>query len=98
MNIPGTLTKNELIIYLSSKFDLKQKDAEQILNNLFEEMIATLAMGTELNLSGFGNFILRNKKSRIGRNPNTKEEFPIPARRVVSFHTSPKLRKFLKNN
>jgi integration host factor subunit alpha len=55
-------------------------------------------MGTELNLSGFGNFILRNKKSRIGRNPNTKEEFPIPARRVVSFHTSPKLRKFLKNN
>lgn len=95
MSIPATLTKNELIIYLSSKFDLKQKDAEQILNNLFEEMITALAMGEELTLSRFGNFILRDKKTRIGRNPRTKEEFPIHARRVVSFHTSPKLKNRL---
>ena len=97
MVMSSTLTKIELVNHLSLLFDIKLKDATEIVNNLFEEMIEALAAGDELSLSSFGNFILRDKKERIGRNPKTNKEFPIVARRVVSFHTSAKLRNLLRD-
>jgi len=58
----------------------------------FEELRASLAVGEQVKLSGFGNFDLRDKKERPGRNPKTGEEIPICARRVVTFRPGQKLK------
>jgi integration host factor subunit alpha len=58
----------------------------------FVELRASLAVGEQVKLSGFGNFVLREKKERPGRNPKTGEEIPITARRVVTFRPGQKLK------
>ena len=63
----------------------------------FEEIRATLERGEEVKISGFGNFQLRDKPQRPGRNPKTGEEVPITARRVVTFHASQKLKAMVEN-
>ena len=62
----------------------------------FEEIRAALENGDSVKLSGFGNFQLRNKPQRPGRNPKTGEEIPITARRVVTFHASQKLKALVE--
>jgi len=59
----------------------------------FEEIVAALEVGDSVKLAGFGNFTLRDKTSRPGRNPKTGEVIPVTARRVATFHASEKLRK-----
>ena len=62
-------------------------------SSFFEEIRSTLARGEEIKISGFGNFQLRDKPQRPGRNPKTGEEVPITARRVVTFHASQKTQR-----
>ena len=87
-----TLTKAELADILVDKVsNVTKNDAKEIVELFFEEIRATLERGEEIKISGFGNFQLRDKPQRPGRNPKTGEEVPITARRVVTFHASQKL-------
>jgi integration host factor subunit alpha len=87
-----TLTKAELADFLFEKVGLNKREAKDMVETFFEEIRAALEIGDSVKLSGFGNFQLRNKPQRPGRNPKTGEEIPITARRVVTFHASQKLK------
>ena len=93
-----TLTKAELADILVDKVsNVTKNDAKEIVELFFEEIRSTLARGEEIKISGFGNFQLRDKPQRPGRNPKTGEEVPITARRVVTFHASQKLKGMVKH-
>ena len=83
-----TLTKSDLVKIVSEHSELRRNEAAKFVEDFFEVIIRVLESGEPVKIPGFGNFILRDKSARIGRNPKTKEEFPISARRVVSFRTS----------
>ena len=82
------LTKNELIQTTMQHCELKRNEAAKFVEDFFAIISTSLESGEEVKIPGFGNFMLREKKSRIGRNPKTGDEFPISARRVVSFRPS----------
>ena len=86
------LTKADMAESLFNKLGLNKRESRELVDLYFEELIAYLAVGEQIKLSGFGNFDLRDKKERPGRNPKTGEEIPIPARRVVTFRAGQKLR------
>jgi integration host factor subunit alpha len=92
----ATLTKNDLIQKVMQDSSLKRMEAAKFVEDFFEIIIKSLEAGDPVKVPGFGNFILRDKKARIGRNPKTKEEYPIDARRVVSFRTSNILKSAVK--
>lgn len=92
MNLDRTLTKAELAELLFQHVGLNKREAKDIVDAFFEEIRESLARGDEVKLSGFGNFQVRDKPPRPGRNPKTGEVIPIAARRVVTFHASQKLR------
>ena len=85
------LTKAELAENLFDKLGFSKRDAQEPVEVFFEELRTALDSGEQVKLSGFGNFDLRDKNERPGRNPKTGEEIPITARRVVTFHPSQKL-------
>ena len=87
-----TLTKAELADFLFEKVGLNKREAKDMVETFFEEIRAALENGDSVKLSGFGNFQLRDKPQRPGRNPKTGEEIAITARRVVTFHASQKLK------
>lgn len=87
-----TLTKAELADMLFDQVGLNKREAKDMVETFFEEIRTSLETGDGVKLSGFGNFELRNKPQRPGRNPKTGEEIPITARRVVTFHASQKLK------
>lgn len=87
-----TLTKAELAELLFDKVGLNKREAKEAVESFFEEIRLALESGDMVKLSGFGNFQLRDKPQRPGRNPKTGEEIPICARRVVTFHASQKLK------
>ena len=87
-----TLTKAELATLLFEKVGLNKREAKDMVEAFFEEIRNSLQTGDGLKRSGFGNFQLRDKPQRPGRNPKTGEEIPITARRVVTFHASQKLK------
>ena len=87
-----TLTKAELADLLFEKVGLNKREAKDMVEAFFEEVRTSLEGGDTVKLSGFGNFQLRDKPQRPGRNPKTGEEIPITARRVVTFHASQKLK------
>jgi integration host factor subunit alpha len=87
-----TLTKAELADLLYEQVGLNKREAKDMVEAFFEEVRIALEAGDEVKLSGFGNFELRRKSERPGRNPKTGEEMPISARRVVTFHASQKLK------
>ena len=91
-----TLTKAELADFLFEKVGLNKREAKDMVETFFEEIRAALENGESVKLSGFGNFQLRNKPQRPGRNPKTGEEIPITARRVVTFHASQKLKALVE--
>jgi len=86
------LTKAELAENLFNKLGLNKREAKELVENFFEEIRTALEMGECVKLSGFGNFNLRDKSPRPGRNPKTGEEIPITARRVVTFKAGHKLK------
>ena len=87
-----TLTKAELADLLTETVGLNKREAKDMVDRFFEEIRAVLETGESVKLSGFGNFQLRDKPQRPGRNPKTGEDVPIAARRVVTFHASQKLK------
>lgn len=87
-----TLTKAELADLLFDRVGLNKREAKDIVDTFFEEIRDALASGDAVKLSGFGNFQVRDKPPRPGRNPKTGETIPIAARRVVTFHASQKLK------
>jgi integration host factor subunit alpha len=93
-----TLTKAELADLLFEKVGLNKREAKDMVESFFEEIRVVLEEGDGVKLSGFGNFELRNKPQRPGRNPKTGEEIPITARRVVTFHASQKLKALVEES
>ncbi len=87
-----SLTKAGMAEGLFNEIGLNKKEARKLVDLFFQELEACLADGEPVRFSGFGNFDLRDKKERPGRNPKTGEEIPIPARRVVTFRAGQKLR------
>lgn len=93
-----TLTKAELADILVEKVSsVSKNDAKEIVELFFEEVRSTLENGEEIKISGFGNFQLRDKPQRPGRNPKTGIAVPINARRVVTFHASQKLKGMVEH-
>lgn len=91
-----TLTKAELAELLFEQVGLNKREAKDMVDTFFEEIRHALVSGEQVKLSGFGNFQLRDKPQRPGRNPKTGEEIPITARRVVTFHASQKLKELVE--
>lgn len=87
-----TVTKAELVEKLFDELGLNKREAKEIVEQFFEEIKNALEAGREVKLSGFGNFGLRDKGERPGRNPKTGKAIPISARRVVTFRAGQKLK------
>ncbi len=87
-----SLTKVDMAESLFNKLGLNKKEARELVDLYFEELVASLAVGEQVRLSGFGNFYLRDKDERPGRNPKTGEKIPVAARRVVIFRPGQKLK------
>ena len=93
----STLTKAELTELLYEQVGVNKREAKEMVETFFEEICCALERGEAVKLSGFGNFQLRDKPQRPGRNPRTGEEIPITARRVVTFHASQKLKSMVES-
>ena len=87
-----TLTKAGLAELLFDKLGLNKRESKDMVEAFFEIIHGTLVRGNDVKLSGFGNFNIRRKALRPGRNPRTGESIPIAARNVVTFHASHKLK------
>lgn len=92
-----TLTRADLSEAIYSEVGISKVESFQIVDQIFEEMILELVDGNSVKLSSFGSFMVRQKKERIGRNPKTKEEAVIDARRVVVFRASKELKNKIVN-
>ncbi len=88
----GALTKADIAEMLYDELGLNKRESKEIVECFFEEIRVSLESNEQVKLSGFGNFDLRNKNTRPGRNPKTGEEIPIEARRVVTFKPGQKLK------
>jgi integration host factor subunit alpha len=93
-----TLTKAELAELLFERLGLNKRESKDMVEAFFDLVHAELAAGVEVKLSGFGNFTIRRKAPRPGRNPRTGEIIPIEARNVVTFHASHKLKGLVQGD
>jgi integration host factor subunit alpha len=91
------INKADLVEHLFNVLGINKREAREIVEGLFEEIVQALERGETVKLSSFGTFSFRDKKSRPGRNPKTKEEIAITARRVVTFRSSEKLKSRVLN-
>ncbi len=89
------MTKADLVETIYEKIGFSRKESAEIVDLVFDLMKETLENGEKIKISGFGNFMVRQKRSRKGRNPQTGKEIQITARRVLSFKPSQVLRKAL---
>ena len=88
----AALTKAQMADRLFDELGLNKREAKEIVEMFFDEIRGSLERNEQVKLSGFGNFELREKGERPGRNPKTGEEIPISARRVVTFRPGQKLK------
>ena len=88
----AALTKADLSEKLHEELGLNKREVKDIVELFFDEIRTALESGNQVKISGFGNFDLRDKSERPGRNPKTGEEIPISARRVVTFRPGQKLK------
>ena len=86
------MNKTELIAAVAEKTGLTKKDAERVVNATFETVTAALAKGDKVAVSGFGNFEVKAREARVGRNPRTKETIQIPATKLPAFKASKTLK------
>lgn len=91
-----TVTRADLVEALARRANMQRADANRLLTRMLEMMQDALVEGETVKLSRFGNFNVRAKRQRIGRNPKTGEEVPITPRRVVTFRPSQMLREFVE--
>ena len=88
----SAITKADIAKMLCNSVGLNKRESKEIVEIFFEEIREALETGHQVKLSGFGNFDLRDKSERPGRNPKTGDEIPIKPRRVVTFHAGQKLK------
>ena len=93
-----TLTKAELAELLFERLGLNKRESKDMVEAFFEIIHGTLVTGDDVKMSGFGNFNIRRKAPRPGRNPRTGEAIPIKARNVVTFHASHKLKGIVQGD
>ncbi len=93
-----TLTKAELAELLFQRLGLNKRESKDMVEAFFDIIHGTLVEGQDVKMSGFGNFNIRRKASRPGRNPRTGEAIPIKARNVVTFHASHKLKGLVQGD
>ena len=93
-----TLTKAELAELLFERLGLNKRESKDMVEAFFEIVNKALVQGDDVKLSGFGNFSIRRKAPRPGRNPRTGESIPIKARNVVTFHASHKLKAVVQGD
>jgi integration host factor subunit alpha len=93
-----TLTKAELAELLFERLGVSKRESKDLADAFFVLVSDALVSGDEVKLSGFGNFSIRRKAPRPGRNPRTGESIPIEARNVVTFHASPKLKALVQGD
>ena len=86
------MNKTELVAAVAEKVGLTKKDAERVVNAAVETITETLVKGEKVQLSGFGNFEVKAREARVGRNPRTKETIQIPATRLPAFKASKALK------
>lgn len=89
----SALTKADMVEHLFNELGLNKQEAKELIDIFFEEIRLALENNQPVKLSGFGNFDLRDKRQRPGRNPKTGEEIPVTARRVVTFRPGQKLKQ-----
>ncbi|WP_426116828.1 integration host factor subunit alpha [Massilia sp. PWRC2] len=94
----SSLTKADLADLLFEQVGLNKREAKDLVETFFAEINSALERGESVKLTGFGNFQLRDKAPRPGRNPKTGVEVEIPARRVVTFHASQKLKEMVDDS
>ena len=92
------LTKLDIVQNVSDKLGLSKRDASRIVESVFEIMKKQISKGDPVKISGFGNFVVKSKKARKGRNPQTGVEMEISARKVLTFKSSQILKKTLNGN
>ncbi|WP_299261988.1 integration host factor subunit alpha [uncultured Kushneria sp.] len=92
----SALTKAELAEHLHTSLGFSKREAKMLVEQFFDEIRGCLRENEQVKLSGFGNFDLRDKRERPGRNPKTGEEIPISARRVVTFRPGQKLKALVE--
>lgn len=92
------MTKADIVETIYEKVGFSRKESAEIVDLVFDLMKETLEGGEKIKISGFGNFLVREKRPRKGRNPQTGEEMQISARRVLTFKPSQVLRKALNND
>ena len=93
LSISKTITKADLADYLFEKVGLNKREAKEFVDLFFEELRNALVSEESIKLTGFGNFDVRKKSERPGRNPKTGQQIPVTARKVVTFHASQKLKE-----
>lgn len=94
----GNLTKADLAEDLADAFGFSKRESAELVDKFFEQVSEVLISGECVKISGFGNFELRDKSARPGRNPRTGEEVEVEARRVVTFKPGQKLRALVDNH
>lgn len=92
----AVLTRAKMAEKLHEELGLNKREAKELVRSFFEIISEVLESGCDVKLSGFGNFVLRDKRERPGRNPKTSEPIPITARRVVTFRSGQKLKTGVK--
>jgi integration host factor subunit alpha len=93
-----TLTRADLTEAVFNAVGMSRNESAQMVEDLLEELAATLSRGETVKLSSFGTFQVRNKAQRVGRNPKTGDEVPIAPRRVLVFRPSHVLKSFINGN
>lgn len=93
--VQQTITRQDLTEVIFRKTGIPRKLSNKVIDDIINEIITSLEKETDVKIAKFGTFSLREKEARIGRNPKTKEEFEISARKVVLFKPSPTIKKFL---
>jgi nucleoid DNA-binding protein len=88
-----TIIRSDIISRIKQNTHLDKKRASEVTDLIFEIMKSTLANGDSIQIKGFGTFSVRKKAARTGRNPKTKQEYPIKARKVVTYYPSKTFRK-----
>ena len=91
-----TITKDSLVEMVHNEIGLNKREAKELIESFFEQIKKSLEEGNDIKLSGFGNFNLRDKAPRPGRNPKTGEEVSISSRRVVTYKSGLKLKSKLE--
>lgn len=90
-----TMTKRELVIRVANKLGMTQSDVSRIIEGTFDMISQSLAEGCRWELRDFGVFEIKTRASRIGRNPRTGDQVPVPERRVVTFRPGKKMKELV---